>query len=120
MTPEDLDRILGSEEPLVPSAGFAASVVERALEAASAPPPLPFPWRRYLLGLLVILAMSGICGGLAARVAGIEVLGAAVHNALAVFADPRLSLPLGEAAASLLGTYVLIRLTLGPAGALRR
>ena len=47
MTPEDLDRILASEEPLVPSSGFAAAVMEQVHAAASAPPPLPFPWRRY-------------------------------------------------------------------------
>ena len=119
MTPEDLDRILSSDEPLVPSSGFAASVMERAREAASAPPPLPFPWRRYLLGLLVILALSGLCGGLAVRLHVTEALGAAFDGALGALADPRLTLPLAEAAASLVGAYLMVRLTLGFTGAQR-
>ena len=66
MTADDLDRILASEEPLVPSSGFAAATMERVRESAAAPPPLPFPWRRFLLGLLVTLALSGLGGWTAA------------------------------------------------------
>jgi hypothetical protein len=109
MTPEDLDRILASEEPLVPSSGFAAAAMERVREGAAAPPPLPFPWRRFLLGLLATLALSGICGWILAELHAPEALGAAL-------ADPRLALPLVEAGASLLGTYLLVRLTLGITG----
>jgi hypothetical protein len=116
MTPEDLDRILVSEEPLVPSSGFAASVVERARDAASAPPPLPFPWRRFVLGLLVTVALSGVCGWSLARLHGIEAMRTAVGGALAAFADPRLARPLAGAAAAIVGTYLLVRLTLGFTG----
>jgi hypothetical protein len=114
MTPEDLDRILSSEEPLVPSTGFAAAVLERTREAT--PPSVPFPWRRYLLGLLVLLAMSGLWGWLGVRPRMAEAVGGTFDAVLAAVADPRLGVPLAEAAASLAGTYLLVRLTLGFAG----
>jgi hypothetical protein len=120
MTPEDLDRILRSEEPLAPSSGFAASVMERTREAASAPPPLPFPWRRYLLGLLVILALSGLGGWIAVRLPLTAELGALFGHALAALADPRLIRPLAEAAASLAGAYLVFVLTLGFTGGANR
>ena len=110
MTPDDLDRILASEEPLVPASGFAVSVMERVREAASAPPPLPFPWRRFLLGLLAALALSGLCGWTLATLRVAEALDAAVGY---VLADPHLSLGLAGAAASLAGTYLLVRLAFG-------
>jgi uncharacterized membrane protein len=109
MNADDLDRILASEEPLLPSSGFAASTLERVRESASAPPPLPFPWRRFLLGLLAMLALSGLCGGIAVRLHLVETLRGAIGGALA---DPHLLPGLAGAGASLLGTYLLVRLTL--------
>ena len=105
MTPDDLDRILSSEEPLVPSSGFAAAVMESVRAATTAPPPLPFPWRRFLLGLLAVSVLGGACGWAAASLGVPETLGAA-------FGDPRLSRALAEAGASLAGTYLLGRLAL--------
>jgi hypothetical protein len=112
MTADDLDRILASEEPLIPSSGFAAAAMERVRESAAAP-PLPFPWPRFLFGLLVMLALSGLCGWAAVRLHVPEALG----TGLALLSDPRLLLPLAEAGASLAGTYVLVRLTLVFTGA---
>ncbi|HSS50049.1 MAG TPA: hypothetical protein VLX28_14020, partial [Thermoanaerobaculia bacterium] len=60
MIPDDLDRILASEEPLLPSSGFAASVMEQVRETAAAPPPLPFPWLRFLLGLAAVSALAAL------------------------------------------------------------
>jgi hypothetical protein len=54
---DDLDRILVSEEPLVPSSGFAARVRSAVEEVASAPPPLPFPWGRFTVAVLA----TGVC-----------------------------------------------------------
>lgn len=61
MTGDELDRILSSEEPLEPSSGFVAGVMEAIRAQAAAPPPLPFPWRRFAVGLVacVILAAAG-------------------------------------------------------------
>jgi len=48
---DDIDRILGAEPQIVPSPGFTAAVMRAVHEAATAPPPIPFPWRRALPGL---------------------------------------------------------------------
>lgn len=57
-TNEDpIDRILSGEEELVPSAGFAASVMEAVRREAAAPAPIPFPWKR-ALPVLVLAAMA--------------------------------------------------------------
>jgi hypothetical protein len=59
---EDLDRILVSEEPLAPSSGFAARVMQAVEEAQAALPPLPFPWGSFALGVAACLlgAASGV------------------------------------------------------------
>ena len=49
---DDLDRILLSEEPLTPSSGFAAAVMESVREVAAEPPPLAFPWARFAAGAI--------------------------------------------------------------------
>ncbi len=53
MRDSDLDRILSNEEEILPSSGFAASVMEAVQREAAAPPPIPFPWKRALPGLCV-------------------------------------------------------------------
>ena len=54
----DLDRIL-SETEILPSSGFASSVMEAVRREAAAPPPIPFPWKRALPGLVVAGAVLG-------------------------------------------------------------
>jgi hypothetical protein len=54
-----IDRILAAEEPLVPSSGFLASVMERVQAEAVAPPPIPFPWRRAIPGFLLAAGVLG-------------------------------------------------------------
>ena len=48
MNPNDdhIDQILSREEEIVPSSGFAASVMEAVRREAAVPPPIPFPWKR--------------------------------------------------------------------------
>jgi hypothetical protein len=48
---DELDRILSEVEEILPSSGFAASVMEAVRREASTPPPIPFPWKRALPGL---------------------------------------------------------------------
>jgi hypothetical protein len=47
---DDLDRAFA--EGIVPSSGFTGAVMAAVLREASAPPPIPFPWKRALPGLL--------------------------------------------------------------------
>jgi hypothetical protein len=52
---DDIDRVLSSEDSIVPSSGFAISVMEAVRRDAEAPPPIPFPWKRALPGLIYCL-----------------------------------------------------------------
>jgi hypothetical protein len=54
-----LDRILSSDEQLVPSSGFVSAVMERVHEEAAAPPPIPFPWKRMLPGFAFAAGVFG-------------------------------------------------------------
>jgi len=56
MKDDDIDRILFQQDEIVPSSGFAASVMDAVRREASAPPPIPFPWKRALP--IVLLAAS--------------------------------------------------------------
>ncbi|HKI11661.1 MAG TPA: hypothetical protein VKA02_06060 [Candidatus Acidoferrum sp.] len=51
MRNDDLDRSLSRQEEILPSSGFVASVMEAVRRQASAPPPIPFPWKRILPSL---------------------------------------------------------------------
>jgi len=55
----EIDRVLGMEEDLIPSSGFMASVMERVEEEAAAPPPIPFPWKRAIPGILLTAGVFG-------------------------------------------------------------
>jgi hypothetical protein len=57
MDRNSIDCILASEAPLIPSSGFLASVMERVREEAVAPPPIPFPWKRALPGVALIVGV---------------------------------------------------------------
>ncbi len=109
MTPDDLDRILAAEEPLVPSSGFAAAVMEQVHEVASTPPPLPFPWRRFLPALFSVSMLAGLCGWLMGQPLARE-MGTSLTALSAALASPRVPVALSEAATALGGAYALARL----------
>jgi len=50
------DPRLAAEPDLEPSSGFAAAVMDAVRETAAEPPPLPFPWRRFVEGIVLCLA----------------------------------------------------------------
>ena len=54
-----MDRLLAAEEELVPSSGFLAAVMERVQEEAQAPPPIPFPWKRAIPGMVLAAGVLG-------------------------------------------------------------
>ena len=51
MRDDELDRILSAETDIVPSSGFAGTVMDAVRLEALTPPPIPFPWKRALPGL---------------------------------------------------------------------
>ncbi len=53
MGPDNIDRILSRKDEILPSSGFAVSVMDAVRREAAAPPPIPFPWKRALPGLVV-------------------------------------------------------------------
>ena len=50
---DEIDRILSGEGEILPSSGFAVSVMDAVRREAAAPPPIPFPWKRALPGLVI-------------------------------------------------------------------
>ncbi|MGD0519721.1 MAG: hypothetical protein ABSA48_00565 [Terracidiphilus sp.] len=48
-----IETILSTEEALIPSSGFLASVMESVHEEARLPQPIPFPWKRAVPGILL-------------------------------------------------------------------
>ena len=63
---DEMNRILSSEDEILPSSGFAVSVMDAVRREAAAPPPIPFPWKRALPGLvaaglaLVLVLATGV------------------------------------------------------------
>jgi hypothetical protein len=59
MTTSKIDKILATEEELIPSSGFLSTVMERVNEEAAALPPIPFPWKRAIPGILLATIVFG-------------------------------------------------------------
>lgn len=59
--PDDLDRLIAAHfragDDLAPSSGFTLSVIHELQAQTAAPPPLPFPWRRVLPGLIALVCI---------------------------------------------------------------
>jgi len=62
MRQDEVDRVLFSETGIEPSPGFANGVIYAVRREASAPPPIPFPWKRALpalvAGALALIALT--------------------------------------------------------------
>jgi hypothetical protein len=74
MTPEELDRILASEEALTPSSGFVANVMSAVQDNTSEPSRRHFPWLGFLSGVgatgaLAVAASAAVVHGLAPELA---------------------------------------------------
>jgi hypothetical protein len=90
----EINRILSREDEILPSSGFAVSVMDAVRREAAAPPPIPFPWKRALPGLVV--------GGL--TLALVLVAGVAAIAQLGKAAAPRFSVSLPSVLASIFGS----------------
>jgi hypothetical protein len=55
----ELDRIMGTEDTLLPSSGFAAGLMQAIEQQAAQPQPIPFPWRLAIPGFAVIAVGLG-------------------------------------------------------------
>ena len=55
-----IDHILATEEELVPSSGFLASVMERVHDEARMPAPIRFPWKRAIPGIALTVGVFGL------------------------------------------------------------
>lgn len=70
---DTVDDVLSSEDAILPSSGFLLAVMERVEQEAAAPEPIPFPWKRVLPGLVLLLGALGWLGAGIVR-AGIPTL----------------------------------------------
>jgi hypothetical protein len=60
----EINSILSREDEILPSSGFAVSVMDAVRREAAAPPPIPFPWKRALPGLVVgVLVLAVVLVG---------------------------------------------------------
>ena len=59
INPDAIDHILATEEQLIPSSGFLASVMESVQEGARTPARIPFPWKRAIPGILLAVGVFG-------------------------------------------------------------
>lgn len=55
MAQDYLDRALSVETEIIPSIGFRNSVMQRVRSEVSVPQPIPFPWKRALPSLLLLI-----------------------------------------------------------------
>jgi hypothetical protein len=64
---DEIDRILTRRDEILPSSGFATSVMEAVRREAAAPQPIAFPWKRALPGMVVggIALIVGLVAGVA-------------------------------------------------------
>jgi hypothetical protein len=84
-----INRILSREDEILPSSGFAVSVMDAVRREAAAPPPIPFPWKRAVPGLVV----AGLAAVLA-LVAGVVAIGQLGRTSTSAQFPSFLSLPL--------------------------
>jgi hypothetical protein len=71
-----LDQVL-LDDTLVPSSGFAASVMDAITAQSAAPAPIPFPWK---------LALPGLAAFLIALIAAVRLALQLRHSAIATLA----------------------------------
>jgi hypothetical protein len=55
---DEVDHILSSDDGLEPSSGFAHAVMNAVRREAAEPPPLPFPWRWFIVGVAACLSAA--------------------------------------------------------------
>lgn len=82
-----LDAILADEGEIVPSSGFLARVMDKVEDEVAAPPPIPFPWKRFLPGFVLA---GGVLGW-----GTVETVRYAMHAAVGGLALPNIQMAAG-------------------------
>ena len=61
MTPDELDRVLSSEDELEPSSDLVTNVMAAVRSPDAEPPALGFPWLRFAAGVAAsgVMALAG-------------------------------------------------------------
>lgn len=119
MTNQDLDRILSREDEIFPSAGFTARVMESVRSEATAPPPIPFPWKRALPGLVAVgVALGAVLVGLAEVVNGARAVPSAAMETMVIrsLLHATLNAGLGPIVFALLVSLAALKLSMRLAG----
>jgi RNA polymerase sigma factor (sigma-70 family) len=93
---EEIDRALSTDGTILPSSGFASSVMEAVRRDKEMPPPIPFPWKRARPGFIVCpaaVAVLPLSGGVEVQInAGVSwILVALLVAALSVVLSLRLA-----------------------------
>jgi hypothetical protein len=116
MNHPELDRILSDEADLVPSTGFVSAVMDAARKEASAPPPIPFPWKRALPGIAGwVLALAFLIAAVVRRSSestSAPSLLANLGSTLSAAFRAAQTVGAGWIAAALLLSYVSVKLAL--------
>jgi hypothetical protein len=115
MKHDDLEGILSREENILPSSGFTARVMGAVQREASAPPPIPFPWKCAWAGLaLAGLAVMAVFIGLAVLVRGALApqLPATRPSMLLPILQAAMSSGTGEIILALLATLAAVKLSM--------
>jgi hypothetical protein len=58
---DPIDRFLQAEADTVPPPGLRARVMAELRRQARRPPPLPFPWARFAVGVAAGIALCALC-----------------------------------------------------------
>jgi hypothetical protein len=90
MNPDRLDTILAREDEIVPSSGFLGRVMDKIEDEATAPPPIPFPWKRFIPGFVLA---GGVLGW-----GAVETVRYAMHEAAGGFPLPKIQMATGLSA----------------------
>jgi hypothetical protein len=121
MSDGDVDRILSRGDEILPSSGFVHSVMEAVHHEASAPPPIPFPWKRaapfVILGVAALALLVVVAVMLVSQGGGGTVREVAVSPVFGISWDGGIASALKWTVLALVGAFVSVKLSMRLGGA---